>query len=568
MVYRAGGLELLEAFTEVSSHLLTRCLYCGFEGHYSLKYVRERGEIGERVCRACYWRTWAKDSRRLAHRDEPDWSEESEPAIDLGPLRRKAEANGYEYLRPLTDPSREHDPHAVKCKKCRRIEAVRAGDIGWRCPCQRNTKSNSHAPRRKPGQVVLFKDTGDSSVSWWDHEKNPPRRWATVRPRSSLVMWWNCPDGHSFQASVNEVYAYTYDACPECRVIREAKAKADREAEEHKYAGLTVADVPELAAAWAEDYPASEVLVLEHYYRGVRFRCPKGHTPRYFWPLNFLRSRCPSCEGIETRRKNAAKAEEDPLGHRLSAEIGAQWHPTRNGKKKLATVSPNSRVEVWWLDPVCGHEFKATPRERDKYQRLRCPECRTILDSLAFHYPELAEQWAPENDGSPWAVRPNGRLPVKPTWVCPADPEHRWQATTTSRVNGSGCPMCRTAGKSKIESLYADAARGVWDQVEQGQRVNSKAFSRRGSWSVDVLVTDGERRLVIEYDGAYWHQDKADIDAAKSLDLLSAGYWVCRVREHPLPPLPIEHERYMEVVAYATAPDPAAGVRAARDFFA
>ena len=65
---------------------------------------------------------------------------------------------------------------------------------------------------------------------------------------------------------------------------------------------------------------------------------------------------------------------------------------------------------------------------------------------------------------------------------------------------------------------------------------------------------------MIEYDGSYWHQDKADIDRAKSMDLLAAGYRVIRLREHPLRSLEIDDALYSELVVYATAPDPQATV--------
>lgn len=558
-VYRRGGLVLLEDFTKATDYLLTQCLDCGFEGHYRFAYVEDRIATGEKVCRACYWRGWAEMTRRLTGHDDPENPDE---------VRRTAEANDLEYLRPLTDHPLSGDPHATRCRYCGRVEAQRVGDMGWGCPCRRNPKSASSSPRRQAGQVLLFKDSGTEAVAWWDHSKNPVEKWQTARPRSRFVAWWNCPEGHEFQAQVSRVTDHPKGACPVCAKRRQREYLATRFEQEKKYGHLTVAEVPELAAAWAELYPPSLVGALERVHRGVRFRCANGHEVRYFTPIDYLNRECSACLAAETRRNNAAKAEENPLGHRLTAEIGSQWHPTKNGKWKLASVSPNSRKMAWWLDPICGHEFQAPPRDRNKYQRYRCPECRTILDSLAFHYPELADQWAPENPVSPWHVRPAGAtFTVKPTWVCPEDSSHRWQASPASRVNGSGCPMCRTAGKSKIEGLYADAASQVWEHVDQGQRVYSDVFERRGSWSVDVLVTDGDRRLVIEYDGSYWHRDKTDVDVAKTLELLNAGFWVCRVREHPLPPLPIEHERYMEATAHATAPDPAAGVDAARVFF-
>ena len=78
-------------------------------------------------------------------------------------------------------------------------------------------------------------------------------------------------------------------------------------------------------------------------------------------------------------------------------EIASQWHPSRNGKLTAADVVWDSKRAVWWLADCCGHEWEESPRSRDKYDRLRCPECRTILGSLAWHDPGLAAEWSPKN---------------------------------------------------------------------------------------------------------------------------------------------------------------------------
>ena len=83
--------------------------------------------------------------------------------------------------------------------------------------------------------------------------------------------------------------------------------------------------------------------------------------------------------------------------------------------------------------------------------------------------------------------------------------------------------------------------------------MRSVLFSARLLVDVVVDLPDG-RTVAIGYDGAYWHADKAEIDTAKSVDLLAAGYLVARLREHPLPPLGVTDPGYVEFVVRATAP--------------
>ena len=232
--------------------------------------------------------------------------------------------------------------------------------------------------------------------------------------------------------------------------------------------------------------------------------------------------------------------------------------PTKNGNLRLADVSPESRRMVWWRDPVCGHEFQATPRERDKYERWRCPVCHTILDSLAYHYPEVAEEWSPDNPLSPWEIRPNtSQLAEPPLWVCKNDPAHVWRAMLAARVNGSQCPECIETGKSRIETEYYSAALAHWGNAKSGSRIHSAKFQTHSCWTVDICVDlPSGKRFAIEYGGSYWHRDKADVDRVKTLDLLADGFLVVRLREAPLPSLNIAHPNYREITVYSGAQDP------------
>lgn len=244
---------------------------------------------------------------------------------------------------------------------------------------------------------------------------------------------------------------------------------------------------------------------------------------------------------------------------RLSPELTEQWHPTHNLPRALATVSPQSKKAFSWLEASCGHEWMATPAERQKGQRLRCPECRTILDSLAYHFPTIAAEWAPENPTTAWHVRPSGQTAFLPEWVCSVNPAHRWVASVISRTTGSACPECREPGKSRIELRHFDAAKALFGTASSGRSLHSNVFVRRTSWLADIVVAlDDARELVIEYDGSYWHagEDKTAIDVEKSNDLLKAGFLVVRLREAPLPPLAIEHPAYVEFEVSSTAPDP------------
>ncbi len=297
-------------------------------------------------------------------------------------------------------------------------------------------------------------------------------------------------------------------------------------------------------------------MMVADYEQRSQFRCPQGHHCRQI-PLTYLRYGCPSCRGQDTRAKRLEAIEVDPELFGMNPEIAAQWHPTKNGNTQLLSVSPGSRKLRWWRNPDCGHEWQETPTRREQGQRLRCPECRTILDSLAYHFPELAAEWSPANPLTAWQVRPTGQTSFTPAWICSANLDHVWQATLSSRASGSGCPECREHGKSRTELDHWAAAERAFGRALSGQSVRHEAFTRRTNWLVDITAeTAGKHKVAIEYDGSYWHADKIGLDIEKSRDLLAAGYLVARLREHPLPPLPIDDPNYVEFVVYSAMPAP------------
>lgn len=542
-----------EPFQHPRTYWLVHCQVCEYETHLLLDYI-----LGAPVpCSVCRWRRWERNIYETA------------PALGMRPLealeanvRRlsdaaaaaHAEANGFTYLERV--PNLEvplSDLHLVQCRTCGRRLAMRSGDIGWGCTCRVNPRRSDQADpaSRKAGRKRLLRDEHPEVAGrLWDAEANDPSLWDRLTFRARTEVSWRCPEcGHRWQASPVHLGRGGWQ-CPECERRRRAEGRERYEA----YKRTPVADVPELMAMWDDPRDASTVMVGGGGPYSAQFRCPQGHPIRTA-PYSLLQSGCPHCRGLETRARRAQAAQEAPEETLLDRELVSQWHPTRNARTP-AQVGPGSTVEVWWRDPVCGHEWQESPKSRGQRFRLRCPECESVLDSLAWHYPELAEEWAPDNPVSPWHVRPAGRIAFVPWWVCKLDPAHRWQATTVSRTNGGACPGCVGAGKSAVELAFHAAAERVFGEARSGSVVYSEAFMRRKRWTADIVVDSpvpGLRGVVIEYDGAYWHRDKLDVDLDKSVDLMAADYAVVRLREVPLEALPLASPRYLGVSVHGVS---------------
>lgn len=538
-ILRQGGLEPLEPFPGPKRYRLTRCLKCGCEAHYRFEYTLEKNQIGEKTCRACYWRMWASSSRRFTKM----W--EKSQVISQDTIRAHAADNGYEYVKPLTTPSIGADPHLVRCLYCQRLSAKRPADIGWGCTCQVNQRRSTSAKAKE-----YLKDSDLVAAAAWDHERNPKASWENVTIRATRKAWWRCPScGESHEARV--IDAVRSVNCANC-----AKAAADKAQEELKaLKRLTVLDLPTLVADWYDEANPATVYLGE--YKSRRFRCQAGHFPRVS-PLTYYQSGCSVCHGLATRKKNLEQAERADSKARLNPEIAEQWHPTKNGSLVLNAISPDSKRLIWWREESCGHEWQARPADREKRQRLRCPECRTILDSLAYHFPEIAAEWSDSNPLTAWQVRPQATLGFEPEWQCSTEPNHKWRSSVIGRTTGTGyCPMCREHGKSWVELEHYKAAKHYFAFVLSGEPVSSEKFESRKSWYPDITVTlDSGRQLFIEYDGAYWHSDKSETDVRKTRDLLATGGLVVRLRESPLPKLPLIDKSLLQIEVHASAMEP------------
>jgi hypothetical protein len=111
-------------------------------------------------------------------------------------------------------------------------------------------------------------------------------------------------------------------------------------------------------------------------------------------------------------------------------------------------------------------------------------------NDLATAYPEIAAQWHPTKNGAltPQDVSIGNQKKV--WWRC--DQGHEWQAFASTRVQGSGCPVC--AGKVVIPGFndLASAFPGVaaqWHPTKNGSLTPnqlSPASNRRAWWKCSL----------------------------------------------------------------------------------
>jgi DNA-directed RNA polymerase subunit RPC12/RpoP len=164
----------------------------------------------------------------------------------------------------------------------------------------------------------------------WDYDRNPGIMPETVKPMSSLKVWWICKEGHSWLADIAD-RSCGY-GCPYCSgriVLPGINDLATKN--------------PLLAAEW--DYERNGDLRPDQVKSGsalkVWWRCGKGHVWQAVIYSRNYGSGCPYCanQAILPGYNDLAA---------LNPELASEWDYEMNYPQHPSSVGLNSRSKVWW----------------------------------------------------------------------------------------------------------------------------------------------------------------------------------------------------------------------------
>lgn len=105
-------------------------------------------------------------------------------------------------------------------------------------------------------------------------------------------------------------------------------------------------------------------------------------------------------------------------------------------------------------------------------------------------------------------------------WKCQKD--HEWQATINNRNNGTGCPICNSERNTSLPE-YA-----IVFYLEKYNLEAIHSYKQKG-YELDIYIPS--MKIGIEYDGYYWHKNKAKKDLEKNLKCKKDGIKLYRIRE-------------------------------------
>ena len=245
------------------------------------------------------------------------------------------------------------------------------------------------------------------------------------------------------------------------------------------------------------------------------WKCSKDHK----WQTTIANRNkgqgCPYCSG-----RYAIKGINDL--QTVNPTLATEWNYEKNNGLTPVEVMPNSNKKVWWKCKK-GHEWQATIVHRNNGRG--CPYCSGRyaikgVNDLQTVNPTLATEWNYEkNNGlTPVEVMPNSNKKV--WWKCKKG--HEWQATVHNRNNGNACPICNSERGTSFPEYAL-----VFYLKRYG--LDAMHVYRNKGYELDVYIPS--KNIAIEYDGYYWHKNKAKKDLEKNLKCKKDGIKLYRIRE-------------------------------------
>jgi hypothetical protein len=344
------------------------------------------------------------------------------------------------------------------------------------------------------GRKVLsgFNDIGTTHpelASEWHPSKNNALSLGNLSAGSHKKVWWLGDCSHEWEATVAN-RAFAGSSCPYC-----SRSKVLTEFNDLL---TTHADI---ASEWhpSKNGSLSPQSILSGSHKKVWWLGPCGHE----WSTS-PKSRtsngagCPICSSNKTLIGFNDFLSKHP-------KLEAEWNYKKN------VISPNnltsgSSIQVWW---ICGngHEWKNSVASRIRGRG--CPYCanKQVLcgyNDIATTHPTISAEWNYK--------RNTPLLPTSVTyghgqavwWICAKG--HEWLVAPYNRVfYKTACPECA----SKIFVSKAENEIAQW-LVREGIKVEQSKRKLVFKRELDIYLPD--HNVAIEYNGVYWHSEKAGRD--------------------------------------------------------
>lgn len=264
----------------------------------------------------------------------------------------------------------------------------------------------------------------------WHPTKNGDAIPSQFLPKSNLIKWWRCKNGHEWQSRID--HRVEGRPCPYCSGYYVIPGVND-----------LVTTHPTLGKCW--DYDKNDISPTNckaGSHLTVWWKCPEGHEWQAkicsvvnSYNLNSARVGCPICSG--------KKVTEETCLSTVAPTLADEWNYDKNAKLSPNDFTLHSNQAVWWKCRSCGHVWKA--RINNRANGCGCPVCQhhMVSDSNNLYAvnPALASEWDYERNFPMTPDKVAVSSNVSYWWKCSEG--HHWRTIVSNRsILGKGCPYC------------------------------------------------------------------------------------------------------------------------------
>ena len=315
--------------------------------------------------------------------------------------------------------------------------------VWWRCPiCDYSWQAkicNRTNGRGCPScsNRILVKGVNDlescnpSLAAEWDYEKNSPVTPSDVFAKSGKKVFWLCPKGHSYSATV--LHRASGTNCPICNSGRQTSF-----AEQAVFFYIRKI-FPDAISRYQDIFDNG--MELDIFIPSIRLAIEYDGV---FWhkDKNIERDKLKYeiCQKNNIYLIRLREADTSSWGLADETFHMDKLDDSKNLKNLiqyfLDRIDPESNM---WTHSRKFHSSIKVDLDRDN-QEIR-QYMTDVKESLQTSYPQIAAQWHPTRNGTLLPSFFKCGSDYKAWWLCP-ECGYEWQTSIGHRVNGTGCPAC------------------------------------------------------------------------------------------------------------------------------
>lgn len=230
----------------------------------------------------------------------------------------------------------------------------------------------------------------------------------------------------------------------------------------------------------------------------VWWKCEEGHE----WQARVFSqniSGCPACSGFKL------------VPGVVDIQTFKPWvipYWSKKNPQNINDIHPNNTNLFYWDCKIQEHTWKGRIFNEPANGYNPCQICRNKIilpgfNDLATKAPHLAAEWHPTKNSrilteiSPFSGH-------KVWWIC--EKGHEWATKVTDRYSGkqTGCPECAA---NRFQSSAEKEIVSYLHKLVGEDKVKTQVRSVLKRQELDIYLP--EHHVAIEYNGVYWHSEKA-----------------------------------------------------------